>query len=212
MLIVFLIFPQTFWLMYSQNRISFYVVVNYLIEELKAVFGNMVLPGTVFIFVFTFFLILFSNLIGLFPYVFTNTSHIVFTLKISFPVWIGTILYSMVYQSNMIFTHLVPRGTPNVLIPVIVIIETVRNVIRPFTLCIRLAANMIAGHLLLSLLGSNFVISRTRVILSLLVIIILLLVLELAVACIQSYVFMVLSSLYINELNRYFLIAREIKS
>jgi F-type H+-transporting ATPase subunit a len=112
----------------------------------------------------------------------------------------------------MIFTHLVPRGTPNVLIPVIVIIETVRNVIRPFTLCIRLAANMIAGHLLLSLLGSNFVISRTRVILSLLVIIILLLVLELAVACIQSYVFMVLSSLYINELNRYFLIAREIKS
>merc|ERR1711972_202479 len=63
--------------------------------------------------------------------------------------------FSMKNQYNRLFAHLVPTGTPGALIPVIVIIETVSNVIRPGTLSIRLAANMVAGHLLLTLLGSQ---------------------------------------------------------
>merc|ERR1712030_71356 len=96
----------------------------------------------------------------------------------------------------------VPTGTPRFLMPLIVVIETVRNIIRPTTLSIRLAANMVAGHLLLTLLGSqgpNISLIMIRI---LLVRLILLLMLEVAVACIQSYVFTILSSLYLNELIR----------
>merc|ERR1712039_828897 len=100
------------------------------------------------------------------------------------------------------FAHLVPTGTPGALIPVIVIIETVRNVIRPITLSIRLAANIVAGHLLLTLLESQGPNVSIIIIIILMVILILLLMLEVAVACIQSYVFTILSSLYLNELIR----------
>merc|ERR1712242_687249 len=97
-------------------------------------------------------------------------------------------------QYNSLLAHLVPLGTPSFLIPIIVIIETVRNIIRPITLSIRLAANIVAGHLLLTLLGSQGAnVSIIIIIISL----ILLLILEVAVACIQSYVFTILSSLYL---------------
>merc|ERR1712081_138397 len=86
------------------------------------------------------------------------------------------------------------------LIPVIVIIETVSNIIRPLTLSIRLAANIVAGHLLLTLLGSQ--ISNISFTTFLLLFLYLLLLLEVAVACIQSYVFIILNSLYLNELLR----------
>merc|ERR1712025_554543 len=103
---------------------------------------------------------------------------------------LGRILLSIVYQYNNLLAHLVPLGTPSFLMPVIVIIERVRNVIRPATLAIRLAANIVAGHLLLTLLGSQGPLLRVS------------LLLEVAVACIQSYVFTVLSSLYLAELIR----------
>ena len=86
--------------------------------------------------------------------------------------------------------------------PVIVVIETVRNIIRPITLSIRLAANIVAGHLLLTLLGSQGPNVSIIIIIILIVRLILLLILEVAVACIQSYVFTILSSLYLNELIR----------
>merc|ERR1739848_500937 len=93
----------------------------------------------------------------------------------------GSIVFSIKNQYNRLFAHLVPRGTPVALIPVMVIIETARNVIRPGTLSIRLAA-------------------RGLIILGLIISLVLLLCLELAVACIQAYVFTILSSLYLNEL------------
>ena len=99
------------------------------------------------------------------------------------------------------FAHLVPQGTPSVLIPFIVLIERVSNIIRPGTLAVRLAANIIAGHLLLTLLGSVGP-SLSSSILSILIFSqILLLILESAVAVIQSYVFAVLRTLYTREIN-----------
>lgn len=99
------------------------------------------------------------------------------------------------------FAHLVPQGTPPVLIPFIVCIETIRNFIRPGTLAVRLAANIIAGHLLLTLLGNTGP-SLNIIILSLLIFAqIALLVLESAVSIIQSYVFAVLATLYSREVN-----------
>merc|ERR1739841_206569 len=145
-----------------------------------AVFGEMVIQGTIFIFIRIFFFIVINNFIGLFPYVFTRRRHISFTLALALPLWLGSILMSIIYQYNNLLAHLVPVGTPRFLMPVMVVIETVSNIIRPLTLSIRLAANIVAGHLLLFLL----------------------LLLEVAVACIQSYVFTILRSLYLNELMR----------
>jgi ATP synthase subunit 6 len=96
----------------------------------------------------------------------------------------------------------VPLGTLAALIPVIVIIETVGSIIRPATLAVRLASNMIAGHLLLALLGGQGSLSLRGATGLLAVFLVLLIILERAVAFIQSYVFTILSSLYLNELMR----------
>ena len=118
------------------------------------------------------------------------------------PLWLGRIILSIIYQYNNLLAHLVPVGTPRFLMPVIVIIETVRNIIRPLTLSIRLAANIVAGHLLLTLLGSQGPLLSLFNLSLLMIGLFLLLLLEVAVACIQSYVFTILSSLYLNELIR----------
>jgi len=99
------------------------------------------------------------------------------------------------------FIHLVPQGTPNILIFFIVLIETIRNLIRPRTLAVRLTANMIAGHLLITLISStgNFLIILFLFIM--LLIQCLLIILELRVSIIQAYVFSVLITLYRAEVN-----------
>jgi len=194
--------PQVYWLIRSQFLKTFSKIVFFLEQELKAVFGDIVIPGTAYIFISIFFFVLFNNFIGLFPYVFTRRRHMSFTLTLALPLWLGRIIISIIYQYNSLLAHLVPVGTPTFLIPIIVIIETVRTIIRPLTLSIRLAANIVAGHLLLTLLGSQG--PRLNMInLSFLIIgLFILLLLEVAVACIQSYVFTILSSLYLNELIR----------
>merc|ERR1712062_657743 len=85
-----------------------------------------------------YFFFLFSNFIGLIPYIFTRTRHLSITLVIALPIWLGTMIVSIVFQYNRLLAHLVPLGTPSFLMPIIVIIETVRNIIRPITLSIRL--------------------------------------------------------------------------
>ena len=191
-----------FWLINSQFSKTFLKIIFFLEKELKAVFGETIIQGTIFIFIRIFFFILISNFIGLFPYVFTRSRHISFTLTLALPLWLGSILISIVYQYNNLLAHLVPVGTPRFLIPVIVIIETVSNIIRPLTLSIRLAANIVAGHLLLTLLGSQGPNLSFFNLLCLMLGLFLLLLLEVAVACIQSYVFTILRSLYLNELIR----------
>lgn len=199
-IIPILVLPQAYWITSSQIIKSIENIINYLHGELAAVFGLVALPGTIFTFLRFFFFIFFCNLIGLAPYIFTRSSHISFTLTLALPIWLGRILFSMKNQYNRLFAHLVPTGTPGALIPVIVIIETVSNLIRPGTLSIRLAANIVAGHLLLTLLGSQGPNAQGIVLLVLMGRLILLLCLELAVACIQAYVFTILRSLYLNEL------------
>jgi len=202
-LIIFtIILPSIYWASQSQYTVSYNKILNHIETELSSLFGSLCLKGVIHIFISTFIFVILLNFIGLFPYVFTNTSHLVFTLSIALPMWIGPILWSFISQYNNLFAHLVPTGTPNILIPVIVVIETVRNIIRPGTLSIRLAANIVAGHLLLTLLGSQAANLRTMLLIGLIIGLILLIILECAVACIQSYVFTVLRSLYLNELLR----------
>jgi len=93
--------------------------------------------------------------------------------------------------------HLVPLGTPLFLIPLIVIIETIRILIRPITLAVRLMANMVAGHLLLRLVGGGF--SKILMFFPIFFSQTALFFLEIAVAVIQAYVFLVLVTLYLKE-------------
>ena len=186
--------------MNSQISISFLKIIFFLKKELLAIFGNINIQGTIFLFIRLFSFIIFSNFIGLFPYIFTSTSHISLTLTLALPIWLGRIILSIIFQYNNLLCHLVPIGTPRFLMPIIVIIESVRNIIRPLTLSIRLAANIVAGHLLLTLLGSQGPNINFLNLLILFIRLYLLLLLEVAVACIQSYVFTILSSLYLNEL------------
>ena len=107
----------------------------------------------------------------------------------------------MVKTPKLILAHLVPMGTPMALIPFMVVVEIIRRVIRPFTLAIRLAANIIAGHLLIALIGGQAPQSSHFILLGVLGGLVLLGLLECAVSLIQAYVFRVLSTLYINEVN-----------
>lgn len=196
-----LLIPSAYWFMPSRHTIFWNNILLTLHKEFKTLLGPSGHNGRTFIFVSLFSIILFNNFIGLFPYIFTSTSHLTLTLTLALPLWLCFIIYGWLNHTQHMFAHLVPQGTPAVLIPFIVCIETIRNVIRPGTLAVRLAANIIAGHLLLTLLGNTGP-SLSYAIVSLLLIgQIALLVLESAVAIIQSYVFAVLSTLYSREVN-----------
>merc|ERR1712029_512394 len=100
---------------------------------------------------------------------------------------------------TLFLSHLVPKGTPVHLVPFMVLIELIRGIMRPFTLGIRLAANIIAGHLLLVLISRPIYALNRSIIIAVLRGLFLLRVLEIAVSLIQSYVFMRLGSLYARE-------------
>nr|YP_010936713.1 ATP synthase F0 subunit 6 [Tzotzilthelphusa villarosalensis]WKW91709.1 ATP synthase F0 subunit 6 [Tzotzilthelphusa villarosalensis] len=192
--------PFIYWSSPSRWSLLWSKIIKTLHTEFKALLINSHL-GTSMLFVSLFSLILFNNFLGLLPYVFTSSSHMVMTLSLSLPLWITLMMFGWLNHTKHMFAHLVPQGTPSMLMPFMVLIESISNVIRPMTLAVRLAANMIAGHLLLTLLG-NTGSMLSMIILSILIFSqILLLILESAVAIIQSYVFAVLSTLYTSEIN-----------
>lgn len=196
-----LMIPSIYWLIPSRYNIFWNNILATLHKEFKTLLGPIAINGSTFIFVSLFSIILFNNFIGLFPYIFTSTSHLTLTLTLALPLWLCFMLFGWINNTQHIFAHLVPQGTPAILIPFIVCIETISNVIRPGTLAVRLTANIIAGHLLLTLLGNTGP-SLSTILLGLLLIVqIALLVLESAVAIIQSYVFAVLRTLYSREVN-----------
>nr|YP_010592936.1 ATP synthase F0 subunit 6 [Anomala corpulenta]WAB65619.1 ATP synthase F0 subunit 6 [Anomala corpulenta] len=196
-----LFIPPMFWLIPSRYGYAWVKIILTLHQEFKVLIGNNMVKGSTLIFISLFSMIVFNNFLGLFPYIFTSTSHLIMTLSLALPLWLSFMLYGWINNTIHMFAHLVPQGTPPALMAFMVIIETISNVIRPGTLAVRLAANMIAGHLLMTLLG-NTGSNLTTVMLGILLITqILLLILESAVAIIQSYVFAVLSTLYSSEIN-----------
>ena len=139
------------------------------------------------------------NSFGLSPYTFTPTSRISTTVALAIIVWFFIEVSYFLKALRAFLIHLVPSGTPGALIPLIVLIELVRNFIRPITLSVRLAANIVAGHLLIRLINSGDPLSLG----ALLIVIggLLLYFLEVGVAVIQGYVFSTLRVMYLSELN-----------
>nr|AUR26906.1 ATP synthase F0 subunit 6 [Cormobates leucophaea]AUR27140.1 ATP synthase F0 subunit 6 [Cormobates leucophaea] len=146
--------------------------------------------------------LLLVNLLGLLPYTFTPTTQLSMNLALAFPLWLATLLTGLRNQPSTSLGHLLPEGTPTLLIPALILIETTSLLIRPLALGVRLTANLTAGHLLIQLISTASVtMFPTMPTLSLLTLVILLLltILEVAVAMIQAYVFVLLLSLYLQE-------------
>nr|QOD97592.1 ATP synthase F0 subunit 6 [Hemiprocne comata] len=147
-------------------------------------------------------LLLTINLLGLLPYTFTPTTQLSMNMALAFPLWLATLLTGLRNQPSASLGHLLPEGTPTPLIPALIMIETTSLLIRPLALGVRLTANLTAGHLLIQLIST-----ATTALLTIMptisflttIILLLLTILEVAVAMIQAYVFVLLLSLYLQE-------------
>nr|AAQ03303.1 ATPase synthase subunit 6 [Eretmobrycon emperador] len=142
------------------------------------------------------------NMLGLLPYTFTPTTQLSLNMGIAVPFWLATVIIGMRNQPTAALGHLLPEGTPVLLIPVLIIIETISLFIRPLALGVRLTANLTAGHLLIQLIATAVITLlplMTTVALITAVVLFLLTLLEVAVAMIQAYVFVLLVSLYLQE-------------
>nr|AVJ52338.1 ATP synthase F0 subunit 6 [Solenosthedium bilunatum] len=194
----FILIPGSYWLLPNRMSMVLISVTDKLHQEFKLLLGPKN-KGITLMMVTLFMFIIFNNAMGLLPYVFTSSSHLVFTMTLALPIWLSIMLFGWINNTNHMFTHLVPMGTPSILMPFMVLIETVSNIIRPGSLAVRLTANMIAGHLLMSLLGNNSINANSMMVPLILAIQMLLMLFEMAVAVIQAYVFSVLSTLYASE-------------
>nr|ACC78325.1 adenosine triphosphatase 6 [Telophorus zeylonus]AFD94235.1 ATPase 6 [Telophorus zeylonus] len=146
--------------------------------------------------------LLLVNLLGLLPYTFTPTTQLSMNLALAFPLWLATLLTGLRNQPSISLGHLLPEGTPTPLIPALIMIETTSLLIRPLALGVRLTANLTAGHLLIQLISTaTMALISTMPAVSMLTLLVLFLltILEVAVAMIQAYVFVLLLSLYLQE-------------
>lgn len=210
------------WYTYSQESLwipngqrSFSHIIELLYKELMVLVyrnvggkhGQTYFPWLVF----TFFFVSGANLIGMIPYTFTITSHIIVTFCLSFTLFIAINIQAIHGKEVSWFQLFVPSGAPTLILPFLVVIEIISYIARVFSLAIRLFANMMAGHSLLKILiGFAFVIGfqfNTNVwplyFLALVPFFIVFLItfLEVAIALLQGYVFTVLMCLYIKDLH-----------
>ena len=194
--------PNMYWLLKNKSCIIIRQGANSLRKEVGLVNYKGFKRSISLIMVSILCFIILNNFIGLLPYVFTASSHLSFTMPLAFSVWAGFVLTSFLKNTREFLAHLVPIGTPSALVPFIVVIEIISAFMRPLTLAVRLAANMIAGHLLLILVSLN--IPKIGFLRAFLAFggLMLLIVLEVAVSFIQGYVFIRLSSLYLREVNK----------
>jgi len=153
-----------------------------------------------FPFVFSLFMfILFANLFGLVPYSFTVTSHIIVTAAMALFVFFMVTLIGIARHGLHFFTYFVPKGAPIALIPVMIPIEILSYFIRPLSLSVRLFANMVAGHVMLTVVGGFVFALGIWAGWIPLAFVTVLFGLELLIACLQAYVFTILTCIYLHD-------------
>jgi F-type H+-transporting ATPase subunit a len=180
----------------------YFTIYNMVMGQIGSVVGLFF-----FVFVFVIFIyILFSNLVGLIPYNFATTAHLISTLSISSSIWFGVTIIGLVLHALKFFTLFSPEGTPIGLVPLLALIELISYIAKGLSLGIRLGANLISGHLLLLILGGFGFLGLTATLgvqLSggsiAIVLITAISGLELAIGGIQSYVYSILTSSYIKD-------------
>nr|YP_010140056.1 ATP synthase F0 subunit 6 [Kalasha nativa]QQK57711.1 ATP synthase F0 subunit 6 [Kalasha nativa] len=190
-----LVMPKKFWAMNNPTMNMMMTMMNSTIKETESntkIKGMSIMSNSMIMTIMT------VNMMGLIPYVFTPSAHLTFSLTLSLPMWVSFMIYGWLKKTHNMMEHLVPMSTPSMLMPFMVMIETISNMIRPGSLAVRLSANMIAGHMIMSLLGNST--SSLLKMATMAMLYLILMMFESAVAVIQSYVFVTLSSLYSSEI------------
>ena len=174
------------------------MLYNFISKMISDTAGKKAKPY--FSFIFSLFIfVLFCNMVGMLPYSFTVTSHIIVTLAFALFIFIGVTILGFVIHGFKYLKIFVPSGVPMVLLPIIMIIEIISYLSRPVSLSVRLFANMMAGHTMLKVFG-GFVISLGLVAGWLpLTFSVALTGLEILVAFLQAYVFAILTCIYLND-------------
>ncbi|GAB4224306.1 MAG: F0F1 ATP synthase subunit A [Kiloniellaceae bacterium] len=149
--------------------------------------------------IFTLFMfILFGNLLGMLPYSFTFTSHIIVTFALAALVFIGVTILAIAKHGMHFFSFFVPPGAPIAMWPLLIPIEVISYLSRPISLSVRLFANMLAGHTLLKVIAGFIGVLGVFGVLPL-ALVVALTGLEILIAFLQAYVFAILTCLYIND-------------
>ncbi len=178
-----------------------YEFVISLVEEQIGAQGKKFFPLIFTLFVF----LLFTNLIGMIPYSFTATSHLIVTFGLSLSLFIGITIIGFQFHGLHFFSFLLPKGAPLILAPLLVVLELVSYCFRAISLGVRLFANMMAGHTLVKILsGFSWSMLSVGGVLAVAAIIPFGIVfaltgLEIGVACLQAYVFTILTCIYLND-------------
>nr|QLY90088.1 ATP synthase F0 subunit 6 [Ylodes simulans] len=196
-----ILIPMNFWLIPNRLNFLFHKASILLFKEFKMLMKLSNLNGNSIIFITLFFFLFYNNFMGLMPYIFTATSHMVFTFSFGLTIWLTLMIFGWLNNYIHMMAHLIPNGTPLILTWFMVLIETTSNMIRPGTLAIRLMANLMAGHLLLTLLSEMNNNANLILMITIISTQILLLILEMSVSIIQAYVFFILTTLYSTEIN-----------
>jgi F-type H+-transporting ATPase subunit a len=153
-----------------------------------------------FPFVFTLFMfILFCNLIGMVPFTFTVTSHIIVTFVMAAVVFLGVTVIGFIRHGTHFLKLFVPSGVPIFLLPLLVVIELLSYLTRPISLSVRLFANMMAGHTMLKVFGGFVVALGVLAGWAPLAFVVALTGLEIGIAILQAYVFAILTCIYLND-------------
>ena len=187
---------------WSVSQESIYATVHSIvINQINAHKGQIYFPFIYALFIF----ILVNNLIGMIPYSFASTSHFILTFSISFTVVLGATILGFNKHGLEFFSLFVPAGCPAGLLPLLVLIEFISYLARNVSLGLRLAANILSGHMLLNILaGFTYNIMTSGLLFFFLGLIPLVFIiafsgLELGIAFIQAQVFVVLTSSYIKD-------------
>jgi F-type H+-transporting ATPase subunit a len=171
-----------------------YVFIANLVKDTVGTEGRPYFP-----FIFTVFMfVLVGNLIGMVPYGFTFTSHIIVTFTMAMVVFLGVTVIALIKHKIHFFTFFMPPGVPLIMAPLLVPIEIISYLSRPISLSVRLFANMLAGHTLLKVFA-GFVVALGLFGVFPLAFVVVLTGLEIVIAFLQAFVFTILTCLYLND-------------
>lgn len=217
-IVCFIYYIIKLWIFSSRDEKVFGNPIQHFMEQVIVFILNMLKTNLswsdiiYFILLYTIFIfVLFSNIVGVFPYTFTVTGHLAITFGIAFCIFLGLNIIGYRIHTSFILTLLLPSGVPFAISSLLILIEFISYNFRVISLSVRLFANIMAGHTLLAVIFSFnrflltiktshiFVLLIPVIVLPCLILVVMLIALEFGVAVIQAYVFTLLCSMYLHD-------------
>lgn len=200
--IIAVFFLPTFWLMPNRLYATSNTLSTPIFDQVTRTFGTH-LKGFPSLLGALFIMINLINIMGNIPYAFRFSSHLLFSLSLGLPIWARLIISGIQESPSYAAAHLLPAGAPIWLNPALILVETLRILVRPLTLCLRLTANITAGHVVIGLVGSflsGALLAGDSISISYLLLIETgYTIFEFGVSIIQAYIFCLLLSLYRDD-------------